>query len=357
MDKRQELYDYYKSEFDSIEINDDADIIKYTSVENEYNILKTGVGVRDLSNYSKIFIHGKDSQSLLRRLTTNKIIDLNVLEWIKTLFVNSDGNIIDKTLLMKFEDYFILIGANKAKSKLYKWIKRFIIDDDIVISNSDDDYSVFEVMGQQATSYMSMILGDKFNELNEKNILRVQIDDFFVHGVRINDGAKVDKYIVIVDSIHAIKTLKIMHDLKSVFDFGMIGEEAFNVYRIQNGIPIAPNELNDSVNPKEVYLDSEISKHKEDFIGHDNVEESDNDIARLVKIEFEREFDSNELPISIYDNDNHEVGVVTSYTNSKLIKKQIGLGFVIASYHLNGNKYYISEQENKIEVKICELSK
>ena len=356
MEKREQLYNYYKSQFENIEIDANENIIKYSSAENEYNILKRGVGVRDLSNYSKIFIHGKDSESLLRRLTTNKIIDLKVLEWVKTLFINSEGNIIDKTLLMKFEDYFILIGANRECGKLYKWIKRFIINDDIALSNSDYDYSVFEVMGNQATSYMSMVLGEKFNELGNNNILRVQIEDFFVHGVRVNDG-NIDKYIVVVDAINAVKTLKIMHDLKSVFDFGMIGEEAFNIYRIQKGIPISPNELNDSVNPKEVFLNSEISSQKHDYIGHENVKENNTDLGRLVKLEFDEAMIENQLPITIYDEAKRKVGIVTSSTNSNVIDKQIGLGFVLANHHLNGNSYFVMDSKSKVKVKICELSK
>lgn len=357
MEKREELYNYYRSQFDEIEIDENNNINKYTSVKNEYNILKQGVGVRDLSNYSKIFIHGKDSTSLLRRLVTNKIVDLKVLEWVKTLFVNSDGNIIDKTLLLKFEDYFILVGANRDTGKLYKWIKRFIINDDIALSNSDDDYSVFEIMGEQATSYMSMVLGDKFNELNDNNILRVQIDDFFVHGVRINDGKRIDKYIVIVDSINAVKTLKIMQEQKSVFDFGMIGESAFNIYRIQKGIPIAPNELNDSVNPREVYLESEISSQKHDYIGHEIIEDNKDDLGRLVQLKFEDTINDCKLPMAILDSSNKEVGVVTSVAISDVIDKPIGLGFLDSSYNLNGNSYFISDGQNKVSINICDVKK
>lgn len=357
MEKRIELYNYYKSKFDDIEIDENNNINKYTSVKNEYHILKQGVGVRDLSNYSKIFIHGKDSESLLRRLVTNKIIDLKVLEWVKTLFVNSEGNIIDKTLLLKFEDYFILIGANRESGKLYKWIKRFIIKDDIALSNSDDDYSVFEIMGEQATSYMSMVLGDKFNELNDKNILRVQIDDFFVHGVRINDGIKIDKYIVIVDSINAVKTLRTMYEQKSVFDFGMIGESAFNIYRIEKGIPIAPNELNDSINPREVYLDSEISSEKKDYIGHDIIEENNTALGRLVQLKFEEIINDCKLPLSIFDGKGKEVGIVTSIAISDIIDSPIGLGFLDSNYNFNGDSYFVSNNQNKIPVKICDLKK
>jgi glycine cleavage system aminomethyltransferase T len=115
--------------------------------------------------------------------------------------------------------------------------------------------------------------------------------------------------------------------------------------------------LNDSVNPKEVYLDSEISSDKHDYIGHENVEDENSELGRLVKLEFDKAMPKNLLPATICDETNREVGIVTSSTNSSLIEKQIGLGFVLGNYHLNGNSYFISDSKNKVKVKICELSK
>lgn len=357
MKNREELYNYYKSQFDEIEIEENFLIKKYSSVESEYKLINNGVGIRDLSRYSKIFIHGKDSMTLLRRLTTNRIIELKVLEWVRTLFVNFEGNIIDRTLLMKFEDYFILIGCNTEEQKLFKWIKRFIIQDDISLSDYGDEYSVFEVMGSQATSYMTMILGDKFDDFKKNNILRVQVEDYFVHGIKINDCGSAYKYIIIVDSKNAIRTLEIMKESKSVFDFGMVGEDAYNIFRIENGIPIAPNELNDSVNPIEVYLDSEISNLKHDYMGHENVEDNHESLSRLIKVRFKLNINSPKLPLTIIDKKNKDIGVITSFANSDIIKFPIGLGFVDGDYNINGDTYFATDGENRMEINICELKK
>ncbi len=357
MERKEKLYNYYKSEYNEINIEDNRFIKSYTSVADEYNLLKQGVAVRDLSNYSKAFIHGKDSESLLKRLTTNNVSDLKNLEWVKTLFANFDGNIIDKSVLLKFEDYFILIGSNTEEEKLFKWINRFIINDDIIISNSDDDYSLFEIMGSQATSYMSMILGEKFDQLTDSNILRVQIDDYFVHGIRVKDCGAIEKYIVVVDSIHAVKTLEIMKDRKSVFDFGMVGEDAYNIFRIENGIPIAPNELNDSVNPIEVYLNSEVSEVKNIYIGRENIEDRNSELSRLIKVQLLNGVLGNKLPFPIVNSENEEVGIITSIADEQIIKHAIGLGFIDAELNLNGNLYFAVDKENKFELKICEINK
>lgn len=357
MTKKEELYSYYKSQFNQIEIDDKNIVRKYSSVKNEYDLLHNGVGIRDLSAFSKIFIHGKDSVSLLRRLATNRIIDLNVLQWVKTLFINFDGNIIDRALLLQFEDYFLLIGSNTEENKLFKWIKRFIINEDISLSNVEEDYSVFEIMGSQATSYITMILGDKFDKLKGNNVLRVQVEDFFIHGVKIDDCGSIEKYIILVDSKNAIRTLEIMNENKSVFDFGMVGQDAYNIFRIENGIPIAPNELNDTVNPIEVYLKSEISNLKHDYIGHESVETKNDNLSRLVRVKFKSDTIIEKLPTTIFDENNNDVGIVTSFANADFIKSPIGLGFIDNNLILNGNLYYAADGKSKMEINICEMKK
>ncbi|MCF6270452.1 MAG: hypothetical protein L3J41_12125 [Melioribacteraceae bacterium] len=355
MTNREETYNNYKSRFSEIEIDDNNFVRKYTSVEEEYNLIKTGVAVRDLSNYSKIFIHGKDCESLLKRLTTNKIYDLKVLEWVKTLFVNNNGNIIDRTLLLKFEDYFLLIGSNTDEEKLYKWIKRFVINEDIIIENSFEDYSLFEVLGSQATSYMSMILGDKFDEFSEKNILRVKVDDFFVHGIKLKSVGNIYKYIVLVDSKNAASILEVLNERKSIFDFGMVGEEAYNIFRIENGIPIAPNELNDTIFPVEVNLLNEVCSKKQNYIGYKIVEEGNSELGKLVGITFENHFNSSNKNISIENNLGEEIGIITSFVNSTHLKKPIGLGFIESSISPNGELYFAVDENIKSKIHISDL--
>lgn len=355
MVNREEIYNNYKAQFSEIEIDENNFIKKYTSVVEEYNLIKKGVAVRDLSNYSKIFIHGKDCESLLTRLTTNKIYDLKILEWVKTLFVNNDGNIIDRTLLLKFEDYFLLIGSNTEEKKLYKWIKRFIIDEDIIIQNSFEDYSLFEVMGSQATSYMSMILGDKFVEFSEKNILRVQVDDFFVHGIKLTDVGNIDKYVLLVDSKNVTRILDVLNERKSVFDFGMVGEDAYNIFRIENGIPIAPNELNDTVNPIEVNLLNEVCAEKHNYIGRETVEENNSEQGKLVRITFDSYFNLSNRSISIENKYAEEIGIITSFIDCENLGTTIALGFIDSNIAPNGEVYFAMDKNKKTKIQISEF--
>jgi len=142
-----------------------------------------------------------------------------------------------------------------------------------------------------------------------------------------------------------------------VFNFGMVGEDAYNIFRIENGIPVAPNELNDSVNPIEVNLDEEISKQKHNYIGHENIEDEENELSRLVKIKFKNGLPNKDIPFPIFSKENKEIGIITSVGNADIISSPIGLGFIDRNFNLNGNSYFIQDEKDKFEIEICELNK
>ena len=355
MDGKFELFEEYKKRYPAIEFGDNRFVKHFSSVEEEYNLLKHGVAIRDLSFYSKIFIHGKDSESLLERLATNKIIDLKVLEWAKTLFINNYGTIIDRTLLLKFEDYFILIGSNSEEKRLQKWIGRFVCEDDISLKDSSSDYSLFEIQGSQAGSYISMILGEKYSELDNGNVVRVQVEDFFIHGLKVADVNDVLKFVVLVESKFAIKMLEVMERLKSVYNFGMVGESAYNIFRIENGIPIAPNELNDNVHPVEVNLLDEVSTEKDDFIGHSSLNKSDENLGKLVKIVFSEDVNLGNDNPKIFDEKNDEVGIVTSFATNEILNSPIGLGFILRNYELEDSSFYVKINGKNVKITLYDL--
>ena len=91
-----------------------------------------------------------------------------------------------------------------------------------------------------------------------------------------------------------------------------------------------PNELNDSVNPHEAGLLSEISFSKGCYIGQEVIARLDtyDKVQRKLKgIIIEGDCDC-QSGMNLYDTTENEVGLITSITKSELIKKKIGLAYV-----------------------------
>jgi len=311
---------------------DESGIVKsYTSIDEEYNVLNHGVGIRNVSFYNVLMVHGNDALEFLNRLSTNSLINLKELEWEKTLFTNSEGGIIDRVFIVKFEDYFLLIGMDTEKYKLKKWIERYKINEDLIIDDVNLKYNNFEILGPQAESYLTMICGDKTNDISKNNVLRIQVDNYFIHCLKYEDKNRVVKYLLISDSNYLSEILNCFINRMSVFDLKFVGEDAYNIFRVERGIPVIPNELNDRFDPIEANLISEVSLTKGSFIGEEEmaqINESSSNRSELTGFIFKSDVNSLSDTITVKDNNNEEVGVVTSIVKSRILNNYVGLGYI-----------------------------
>lgn len=321
----------FKDSFPDLQINFAGLVDFYSSISDEYYSLVQGVGIRDVSFYQKLFIHGKESLNLLDRLSTNHVSDLRELEWERTIFTNNEGNIIDRTLLLMFEDYLLLVGSCPDNTKLRKWIDRFIMRDDISTSDVSIDYSMFEITGAESESYISLILGYKHSDLQGKKIIRVQIENYFIHCIKYSDVGNVEKYIIMVESKFANNLCDYFLKNRSAFNINFVGESAYNIFRIEQGIPVVPNELNDKFNPCEANLEDELDSTKHGYIGCKQINESsDNQSNRskLTGIIFHEKLSNDNLNLTIHDSEDVQVGVITSISSSYILDSSIGMGYV-----------------------------
>ncbi len=331
MENKYTIIPILQDSFMDLQQNSSGVANSYTSVSNEYDSLVKGVGIRDISFYKKIFIHGKESLNLINRLSTNHVTDLKELEWERTIFTNNEGNIIDRTLLLRFEDYFLLIGSTIERNKLLKWIGRFIMSDDISAKDVSNEYSMFELIGSESESYMSLILGNKHAYLQDNNIIRVQVENYFVHCVKYSDVGNVEKYVIMVESKFANNMCNYFLNNTSAFNLNFVGETAYDIFRIEQGIPVVPNELNDRFNPCEANLENELDSTKQGYIGCEQIKSSTdnkNTGSKLSGIIFHEKLSDDNLNLTIHDSEDVQVGVITSITSSHILDNSIGMGYV-----------------------------
>jgi len=347
MESNNTMISSLRDVYNEMQFNTNGSVDFYTSVAEEYDSLTHGVGIRDVSAYKKIFIHGKESLNLIHRLSTNHVSDLNELEWERTIFTNNDGNIIERTLLLRFEDYFLLLGLSIQRNKLLKWIQRFIVNDDISAKDVSNDYSMYEIAGPESNAYISLLLGNK--ELEDNKIVRAQVENFFIHCIKFSDVNNVDKIIVVVESKFADSLTNYFINNTSVFNLNFVGEKAYEIFRVEQGIPVVPNELNDQFNPCEANLEAELDPSKDGYIGCDPIKQTTmNQSAgsKLSGILFQDKLDDDVYNLTIHNGDGEQVGIITSIISSNLLDRSIGMGYVDSDvaqkelFGVNGTQKY-----------------
>ena len=353
------LMQYFESlgyNYDSVE---ERRIIKsFGSMESEINSLYKGVALRDISDSGILILSGKDVLDYLHRISTNVLKDTPEGAVAHTIFTNEKGKIIDSSLLMNFGDYQLLIGSNKHEYKVMKWIEKYVITDDVKVNSSENKYVLLELLGPQTDSFVTLICGNMVNEIgiNRFKSIRTEGVIFFLIKMKDNNGQL--KYWILADQNNGVELVKLMLGNKNIFDFNLVGEDAYNYYRVVQGIPSAPNEVNDQFNPHEAGLLNFVSFTKGCYIGQEVIARLDTyeKVQRNLKgLTFEDSFEPNGR-LFLYDNEGREAGTVTSIVFSPRCKKYVGLAYVRKPYMEQGTELVAKNgNERKLKVTVENL--
>jgi folate-binding protein YgfZ len=330
---------------------EDNNVKVITDLKEEYLSLRHGVGVRDISDSSFIIMRGIDSFDYLSRISTNSVKDLAVLHKATTLFTNNKGRIIDKAAVIRITDYCFILGGRGSSSRLKSWLERYIINENIKVEDMTGKYSIFELVGPQVESYMNLVFGDVLESIDESLVIISEINEVKIYIAKFKESNGSIKYWLFGDVNFASVIAQYLLDQKSFFDFNFTGEEAFNIYRIEQGIPVYPQEFKDMFTPHELKLMDYVNLQKGSFIGQDIISKSEaykTTQRELTGVSFENKCDI-ELPAPIYDENNMVAGMLTSAVYSTSLLKQIGLAIVDKKALIEPKRFTVKDKESVIQ--------
>ncbi len=351
-----DIIDYLTTKgFNAINVDGYKIINSYTSKEKEIESLYEGVGLRNISHYGIIELKGKDVLDFLHRIGTNSTKDLPKAHVTTTLFTSDKGRIIGVGRLINFEDYQLLVCGRENKNKVMSWIRKYVISDDVDVNDANGKYNLLELSGPQADSFITLICGNVSNEIQPGSFKIIHTENLLFFLIKLVDERGLNKFWLLADFENSKRLIEYMIENKGPFDFNLVGEDAYNSYRIEQGIPAAPNELNDQYNPHEALLTKYIDFEKGCYIGQEviaRLETYDKVQKYLRGVEFSEKF-FDEEDFLLYDENDNEVGKVTSKVYSLKLDMPIGLAYVKRNHAEDGTKLTAKSPNNRaIEVTV-----
>ncbi|MFC2103239.1 YgfZ/GcvT domain-containing protein [Bacteroidota bacterium] len=339
--KPTDLIEYLSSKgYDATAVDGYKVMNKYTSKEKEIESLYFGVGLRNISHYGIIELKGKDVLEFFHRITTNSTKNLPKAHTQTTLFTTDKGRIIGVGKLINFEDYQLMVCGRENKSRIMSWIRKYIITDDVQVRDANGKYNLLELLGPQADSFIRLICGNMVNEIEQNTFKIIHTDNILFFLIKRADERGNSKFWLLADLENCKRLIDTMISYDGPFDFNMVGEEAYNSYRIEQGYPAAPYELNDSFNPHEANLMQYVDTSKGCYIGQEVIErlETYEKVQKkLCGVEFNEEL-FGEQQFNLFDKDETEAGVVTSTVDSIKLDSPIGLAYIRKSFIKAGTK-------------------
>jgi folate-binding protein YgfZ len=287
----------------------------------------------DRTYLGKILVSGHDKLDLLQRISTNDLSPLSLAPVSDTLFISPKGRIIDLCRVVNLGPELLLISSFHDPRPLIDWINRFIILEDVYVHDSTGEYIWLEVFGPVALDFINKIAHAGISTADENIWFTLKGKNVSVYK---SYHRQIPAYNLLVPAGDAgIVYPELLRQLKK--NHGrVVGERAYQMYRIHHGIPQSGTELNEEYNPLELHLQQVISFSKGCYTGQEvisRLSSYDKVQKYLMCLEFGQKI-TEQPPLSICL-DQEIIGMLTSYIYNPLIKKYTGLGFVKKMNTLN----------------------
>lgn len=133
-------------------------------VEAEYKSLDTGVGLCDLSSYTKIILQGQNLAQKLEGLCAN-FVSVGTDRTVQSPLLNANGSIEAFVNLHWLGDNRCLMTSEtSSQSKLLAWLTDFFSDDpETFVTDVTSGYALIAVIGSKASSLLDEISAPQFD--------------------------------------------------------------------------------------------------------------------------------------------------------------------------------------------------
>ena len=322
--------------------------VQYAGVNQEHMVVRSGVGVFDVSHMGQFFAKGPEVEKLLQYIGTNDVTKVEVGQAQYTCMPNEKGGIIDDLIIYKMaEDEWMLVVNASNIDKDWAWINKQNTFD-VVLTNESDAYSLLAIQGPKAIEAMQA--------LSSENLAEIPFYHF-----KVGDFAGVDNVIISATGYTGSGGFEIYFKnkdaeviwnkvLEAGKEFGIepCGLAARDTLRLEKGYCLYGNDINETISPLEAGL-GWITKFDTDFIAKDIlVKQKEEGVSRkLIGFKMiDRGIPRHDY--LIVDESGKEIGIVTSGTQSPMLKQGIGLGYVTPEFSKVGSSIYIQIRDKNV---------
>lgn len=332
--------------------------VQYEGVNAEHEIVRTKVGVFDVSHMGEFWVKGPNAFELVQRITSNDLSKISDSQAQYTCFPNNEGGIVDDLIVYRFDQETFMLVVNASNiDKDWNWVNEQNTKG-AILENASDATSQLAVQGPKAMETLQ-----KLTDTDLKTIPFYTFKMVTFAGVpNVNMSAtgytgEKNSFEIYFDNAHAEKIWNAVFEAGAEFGIKAIGLAARDTLRLEMGFCLYGNDINDTTSPIEAGL-GWITKFTDgnDFVNrayHEKIKD-DGPAIRLRGFEM---IDKG-IPRQHYeicDADGNVIGEVTSGTMSPSLKKAIGMGYVASEHSKFGNEIYIKVRNKLLKAEIVKI--
>ena len=302
----------------------------YGDVADEVHSALNSVVLTDRSYLGKLLLRGKDAFELLNLISTNDMNKLLGSMVCDTLFITPRGSLIDYCRILNLDSDFLLISSYTGSTHLQEWINRFITIEDVDVLDVSASFAWLTVLGPSSAEFIYLLSSGEVNSADETIWMTFEEEEL---PALKNDNLMVPAYNICVPFEIAERFIEWLTNKIVLAGGSLLGNDAFQIIRVESGAPDCDNELTEEFNAHEARLLNAVSFTKGSFTGQEVLAwlDTHDRVQRYLMIVDIHAGMSAEPPLNIFYN-NENIGKLTSYAFDPLNERYVGLAYVMKSY-------------------------
>ena len=331
--------------------------IEYSGIKDEHLTVRRGVGVFDVSHMGEIWVKGPAALAFLQKVTSNDVAVLLPGQAQYSCFPNGKGGIVDDLLVYFFsQDKYLLVVNAANVEKDWNWLVA-CNDFGAILENASDRISQLAVQGPKALEVLQ--------KLTSLNLSAIKYYTF-----EVGEMAGINEVIVSATGYTGAGGFELYFYNEyaetiwnAIFEAGKdlgikpIGLAARDTLRLEMGFCLYGNDIDDTTSPIEAGLGwiTKLNDNKQ-FIDKELLlkQKMEGTANRLCGIEMiDRGIPRHHY--SITDASGKVIGHVTSGTQSPMLEKGIGMGYVPAALAKPGSEIFLEVRGKLLRAKVVKM--
>jgi folate-binding protein YgfZ len=301
----------------------------FSNWQREYEFAKTTVALIDKNYLAYFSFTGPDRARYLNAILTNNVKDLQPGQGNISLLLNPQGRILAEIETQALPDQLLCISHAMIREKLAETLEKFIIMDDVTLTDETDRYATLSLQGPKTAELLKdLAAGIDLAAMPEFGSTDTNLNSIacsitrksFVNAPAAN---------IRVDRKNIERLWNFLSEKTRSAGGGPIGYVALNALRLEQSIPWFGYDFGDKQIPHEAGLqDSHISYTKGCYTGQEIVERV-RSRGQVNRRRISLRFSTEQAPHAgtALTADDKEVGTITSSSPLPSNQSSIGMGY------------------------------
>ena len=326
----------------------------YGDLTQEYQTVRKGAGLIDLSHRGRIEITGKNRVQFLQGLVSNDVKALKSGNGVFAAFLNVSGRILSDCFIYIIDESIFIDPPPMTREKIYKNLEKFSPAGEFNVTDLTEATSLLTLQGPTAKQLLAGQGAGGVINIEERQLVQAEIAGRKLVIIKNSrTGEEGFDLFIANDKIAPVFAALLKAGAKPV------GLAALNVLRLEAGLPEYGIDMDENIILLEAGLERAVSYTKGCYLGQETIAKihhrGHNQTAkRLAGLVIKGE-QAPGAEAKVYNKDNKEIGYITSAAQSPALGTPIALAYLKRDNFTPGLQHSVEIAGARVPAEVVEM--